>query len=151
MTTNSGAVDRSGQAQFGQTNWGNSRSTVGESQWTIPPPVTASFTKEFPSAGNLKWSRNNADTSIYSARYKSGDRWVTTNYSVSGQRLDTRTEVPLTLLPQNVSAYVSKMPSDLTVLTITKWEVLGKSDVYEIQTKTGKKIYVNDDGSEANR
>ncbi|MCW3109322.1 MAG: hypothetical protein JWQ09_3828, partial [Segetibacter sp.] len=41
VTTNSGAVERSGQAHFGQTNWGNSRSTVGESQWTIPPPITA--------------------------------------------------------------------------------------------------------------
>ena len=151
MTTNSGAVDRSGQAQFGQSNWGSSRSTIGESQWTVPPPVKTSFTKEFPGAGNLKWSRNNTDTSIYSARYKSGDRWVTTNYSTSGQRLDTRTEVPLTLLPQNVSAYISKMPSDLTVVTITKWQVLGKSDVYEIQTKTGKIIYVNDDGEEVNR
>lgn len=151
MTTNSGAVDRSGRTQFGQTNWGNTRSTVGESQWTVPPPIAASFTKEFPSAGNLTWTRSNTDTSIYSARYKSGDRWVTSNYNISGQRLDVRTEVPLTLLPQAVNTYISKMPANSPVLTITKWEVLGKSDVYEIQTKTGKIIYVSDDGTEVNR
>jgi hypothetical protein len=151
VTTNSGAVDRSGQAQFGQTNWGNSRSTVGESQWTIPPPVSASFTKEFPSAGDLTWTRNNTDTSIYSARYKSGDTWVTTSYRVSGERLDMRTEVPLTLLPKRVSSYISKLPANSSVTTITKWQVLGKSDVYEIQTRTGKTMYVNNEGAEVNR
>lgn len=149
-TTNSGAVDRSGQSQFGQTNWGNSRSTVGESQWTIPPPVTASFNKEFPAAARAVWSRNNTDTSIYSARYKSGDLWVTTNYSFAGKRLDMRTEVPLTLLPQPVSAYISKLPANLPVTTVSKWEVLGKADVYEIKTKTGKTMYVNNDGAEVN-
>lgn len=151
LTTTSGAVDRSGQAQFGQTNWGNSRSTIGESQWTIPPPVTASFKKEFPAAGNLTWTRSISDSSVYSAKYRSGDRWVTSNYSISGQRLDMRTEVPLTLLPQTVSNYIAKMPSDMPVITITKWQVLGKPDVYEIQTKPGKTIYVNDDGNEVNR
>jgi len=151
ITTNSGAVDRSGQAQFGQTNWGNSRSTVGQSQWTIPPPVSASFSKEFPTAGDLFWTRNSTDTSLYSARYKSGDRWVTSNYNTSGQRLDMRTEVPLTLLPQRVNAYISKLPANLPVTTISKWQVLGKADVYEIQTKTGKTIYVTDEGTEINR
>lgn len=150
-TTNSGAVDRSGQAQFGQTNWGNTRSTVGESQWTIPPPVTASFSNEFPSAGNLSWTKNNIDTSIYSARYKSGDSWVTANYNSSGQRLDTRTEVPLTLLPATINTYISKLPTTLPVAAITKWQVLGKSDVYEIKTKTGKTIYVSSDGTEVSR
>lgn len=150
VNTNSGAVDRSGQAQFGQTNWGNSRSTVGESQWTIPPPITASFIREFPAAGSATWSRNNTDTSIYSARYKSGDLWITTNYSASGKRLDMRTEVPFTLLPPAVSAYISKLPANLPVTTISKWEVLGKADVYEIKTKTGKTMYVNNDGAEVN-
>lgn len=151
LTTNSGAVDRSGRAQFGQTNWGNSRSTVGESQWTIPPPVTASFTKEFPTAGNLTWTRNNRDTSIFAARYKSGDTWVTTNYSVAGQRLDMRTEMPLTLLPQPVSVYLAKLPNNLQVSTISKWQVYGKPDVYEIQTRTGKTLYVSDEGTEVHR
>lgn len=151
VTTNSGAVDRSGQAQFGQTNWGNSRSTVGESQWTIPPPVSASFTKEFPAAGNLTWTRNNTDTSIYSARYKSGDAWVTTNYNVSGQRVDMRTEMPLTLLPQPVSAYIGKLPTNLQISTVSKWQVYGKPDVYEIGTRTGKTFYVNSEGTEIKR
>lgn len=148
--TNSGAVDRSGNAQFGQSNWGNSRSTVGESEWTVPPPITASFVKEFPTAANTTWSRNNKDTTIYSARYKAGDAWVTSNYSASGQRLDMRTEVPLVLLPQPVSNYVSKMPSNLQVTGITRWQVLGKADVYEIRTRAGKTIYVNNEGAEVN-
>lgn len=149
VNTNSGAVDRSGQAQFGQTNWGNSRSTVGESQWTIPPPVTASFNKEFPTAADASWSRNSTDTSVYSARYKSGDLWITTNYTASGKRLGIRTEMPLMLLPQTVSAYISKLPTNqLPVLAITKWQMLGRAEVYEIKTKPGKIVYVNNEGAE---
>ena len=152
VTTNSGAVDRSGQAQFGQTNWGNSRSTVGEGQWTIPPPVTASFNKEFPAADSgTIWSRNDTDTSVYSARYRSGDLWITSNYNASGKRLDMRTEVPLTLLPQPISAYISKMPANSPVVAVSRWQVLGKADVYEIKTKTGKTIYVNNEGAEITR
>lgn len=150
VLTNSGAVDKSGHAQFGQSNWGNSRSTVGESQWTVPPPITASFIKEFPTAGSTTWSRNYKDTSIYVARYKAGDMWITTNYNASGQRLDMRTEVPLISLPQAVSAYISKMPTNLQVTTVSRWQVLGKADVYEIQTRTGKTIYVNNEGAEVN-
>lgn len=150
VPTNSGAVDKSGNAQFGQSNWGNSRSTVGESQWTVPPPITASFSKEFPTAGNATWSRNNKDTALFVARYKSGDTWITTNYNASGQRLDMRTEVPLVSLPQAVNAYVSKLPANLPVTTISKWQVLGKADVYEIQIKNGKTIYVNSEGTEVN-
>lgn len=150
ITTNSGAVDRSGQTQFGQTNWGNGRSTVGESQWTIPPPVTASFSKEFPSANNANWTRNKTDTSIYSARYKSGASWITSNYNTAGERLDMRTEVPLIQPPQPVSVFMAKQPQDFRAVTISKLQIQGKPDVYEIQTITGKKIYVNNDGMEVN-
>lgn len=148
VTTNSGAVDRSGQSQFGQTNWGTSRSTVGESQWTIPPPITASFNKEFPASNSATWTRNNVDTSIYSARYKSGAQWVTTRYNASGQRLDMRTEFPLLQPPRPVSVYLAKQPTGFEAQTIYRLQVQGKPDVYEIHTKTGKTVYVNNDGME---
>lgn len=148
VTTTSGAVDRSGQAQFGQTNWGNSRGTIGESQWTIPPPITASFNKEFPSSNSATWTRNNVDTTIYSARYKSGAQWVTTNYSASGQRLDMRTEYPLIQPPRAVTVFIAKQPAGFQAETIYKLQVQGKPDVYEIRTRTGKTVYVNNDGME---
>jgi hypothetical protein len=150
VTTNSGAVDRSGQAQFGQTNWGNSRSTVGESQWTIPPPITASFNKDFPESNRATWTRNNVDTTIYSARYRSGAQWVTTNYNASGQRLDMRTEFPLVQPPRAVSVYIAKQPAGFRAATIYKLQVQGKPDVYEIETASGKKIYLNNEGMEIN-
>ncbi|WP_147205072.1 hypothetical protein [Segetibacter aerophilus] len=150
VTTNSGAVDRSGQAQFGQTNWGNSRSTVGESQWTIPPPITASFNKEFPASNSATWTRNNVDTTIYSAKYKSGSQWIVTNYNSSGQRLDMRTEVPLVQPPRPVSVYLAKQPANFKAATIYKLQVQGKDDLYEIETAGGKRIYINNDGVEVN-
>ena len=151
VTTNSGAVDRSGQAQFGQTNWGNSRSTVGESQWTIPPPITASFNKDFPVANNAIWTRNNVDTTIYSARYRSGTQWVVTNYNSAGQRLDLRTEFPLIQPPRPVSVYMAKQPAGFRAATIYKLQVQGRPDLYEIETAEGKRIYINNDGMEVNQ
>lgn len=150
ITTNSGAVDRSGQSQFGQTNWGSSRSTVGESQWTVPPPITASFNKQFPEANTATWTRNNVDTSIFSARYKSGVSWVTTNYNAAGQRLDMRTEYPLPQAPRPVSVFIAKQPANFEVVSIYKVEIQGKPDMYEVQTRNGKTIYVNNDGMEVN-
>jgi len=150
VTTNLGAVDRSGQAQFGQTNWGNSRSTVGESQWTIPPPITASFNKEFPGSNRASWTRNNVDTTIYSARTKSGLQWVTTRYNAGGRRLDKRTEYPLVQPPRPVTVYLAKQPSGFLVANVYKLQVQGRADLYEIETSSGKKIYINNDGMEVN-
>jgi hypothetical protein len=140
-------VDRSGQAQFGQTNWGSGRGTVGESQWTVPPPITASFNHEFPAINNATWTRNNVDTTVFSARYKNGASWVTSNYNASGEKLDIRTEFPL---PQPPRPLVCLLPSSQKLpgyfhLSCTG---AGQAEVYELQTKTGKTVYVNNDGME---
>jgi hypothetical protein len=148
ITTNSGAVDRSGQAQFGQTNWGSGRGTVGESQWTVPPPITASFNHEFPAINNATWTRNNVDTTVFSARYKNGASWVTSNYNASGEKLDIRTEFPLPQPPRPVSMFIAKQPKNFQVTSIYRVQVQGKPEVYELQTKTGKTVYVNNDGME---
>ncbi|HSU51542.1 MAG TPA: hypothetical protein VLJ41_13145 [Segetibacter sp.] len=150
VTTNSGAVDRSGQAQFGQTNWGSSRSTVGEGQWTVPPPITASFNQEFAGSNSATWTRNNVDTNVYSAKYKAGAQWVTTNYNSSGKRLDMRTQYPLVQAPRPVSVYMAKQPASFEVAAIYKIQVQGRPDVYEVETASGKKIYINNDGMEVN-
>ena len=148
VTSSSGAVDKSGQSQFGQTNWGNSRSTIGESQWTVPPPITASFSREFPAINNATWVRNNIDTSVYSAKYQSGAAWVTTNYSNAGQRLDTKTEIALLQPPRPVSVYLAKQPSNFQLTNISFVQMQGKPDVYALTTRTGKTIYLNSDGME---
>jgi len=150
VTTNSGAVDRSGQTQFGQTNWGNSRSTIGESQWTVPPPITASFNKDFPLINNATWSRNNVDTSVYSAKYQSGTSWVISNYNNTGQRLDTKTEIALLQAPRAVSVYLAKQPTNFQPVTIYFLQMQGKPEMYEITTRSGKTIYINNEGMEIN-
>jgi hypothetical protein len=149
VTTNSGAVDRSGQSQFGQTNWGrNNRNTVGESQWTVPPPITSSFNKQFPGANSVEWQRNNVDTTQYVARYNFGGTWVSTTYNQGGEKLSTRTEIPLVQAPRPVSVYLAKQPSTFRIATISRLQLQGKPQVYEIKTSTGKTIYINDDGME---
>jgi len=149
-TTNLGAVDRSGQAQFGQSNWGNSRSTVGEGQWTVPPPLTASFNREFPSVGSTTWERNFIDTSIYSAKHKRGVQWVTTRYHTKGQRIDTRTEYTVLQPPRGVVVFSARQSADFKIARIYKLQLQGRPEVYEVETTSGKKVYINSDGIEVN-
>ena len=149
VNTTSGAVDRSGQAQFGQTNWGrNERNTIGESQWTIPPPVTSTFRKEYPDAASTTWRKNLTDSSLYFARYRSGANWAYSTYNASGERLSTHIEIPLVQAPRAVSMYLSKQPAELRLSSIARLQMPGKPEVYEIKTSGGKTIYVNDDGAE---
>jgi hypothetical protein len=149
--TASGAEDRSGQSQFGQTNWGrNERNTVGESQWTVPPPITASFNRDFPAQNAATWTRNNVDTNMYSVRYQSGATWIMSTYNATGNRVDTRTEIPLTQAPRPVNSFIQKQPSTFKVTTISKLQIQGKPDMYELRLSNGKTAYVNNDGMEVN-
>lgn len=147
-TTVSGAVDRSGQAQFGQTNWGRSRSTVGEGQWTVPPPITASFNNDFPGDTAAYWTRNTTDTSIYSARSQSGANWIITNYNTQGVKLQQRTEFPLLQPPRPVVVFLAKQPAAFKISAIFKLEIQGKPEVFEVLTGTGKVIYLDNNGME---
>ncbi|WP_207492057.1 hypothetical protein [Aridibaculum aurantiacum] len=149
VTTTSGAVDRSGQAQFGQTNWGDGvRNTVGESQWTIPPPITASFNREFPASNNAAWTRNQVDTNQYTVRYKAGTSWVTSTYDASGTRINMRTDIPLVQPPAPVSVFIAKQPATFQVASISRVQVQGRPEVYELRLANGKTTYVNTDGME---
>lgn len=146
----SGAVDRSGQSQFGQTNWGRNehRNTVGESQWTIPPPITASFNREFPQQYQATWIRNQVDTNQYSVRYKQGANWVTSTYDASGTRINMRTDIPLLQPPAPVSAFIAKQPSTFQVVSISRITIQGRPEVYELRLANGQSTYVNNDGME---
>ena len=149
VSTNSGAVDKSGQSQFGQTNWGrNSRNTVGESQWTVPPPVTTAFRRDFPDAASTTWRKNLTDSSLYFARYRSGANWAYTTYNANGERVSTHIEIPLVQAPRSVSVYLAKQPDDVRLTSISRLQMEGKPEVYEIKTSNGKTIYINNDGVE---
>ncbi len=97
--------------QFGQTNWGDGRGTVGASQWTVPPPITYSFKRDYPAAENANWSRNATDTSIFSARYKADGFWVTSDYNLKGERVGTSTEMPVLQPPAVVRSYIAQQPA----------------------------------------
>ncbi len=148
IPTTSGAVDKSGQTQFGQSNWGSSRGTVGESQWTVPPPVTSSFVKEYPTATNIAWIRSATDSSVYSARYKAGAEWIVSSYNATGNRLDRRTEISLQQLPQTVDTYMKGQPATFQATYINRLQIQGKPEVYEIRTKSGQVIYLDMEGRE---
>lgn len=148
IATASGAVDKSGQAQFGQTNWGSSRSTIGEGQWTVPPPVSSAFSKEATSVNNATWSRSNTDTAIYWARYQSGAEWIISSYNSTGNTLDRRTEISLQQLPTQLNGFINAQSSPFKVSSVYRLQVPGRQDVWEVRTPFDRVIYVNMNGEE---
>lgn len=150
IPTNSGATDKSGQVQFGQSNWGDGRSTVGESQWTVPPPIVASFNSEFPGHGSAAWTRNNwtlniPDSAIYTAKYKSGGGWITARYNAAGQRIDVRTETPYAKAPQAIRSLIDRQFEGFDITSLIRVQVEGKQDTYEIKTRSGRTISITND------
>lgn len=146
IPTNSGAVDKSGQSQFGQSNWQNN--TVGESQWTVPPPVSATFNKQFGEMNNAVWSRNMGDTNMYRVRYQQNNVWIANTFTSAGQVMDTRTEIPLAQAPLGVTAYKARQPGTFEIITVNKYQPQGRPFVYELRLKDGRTIYVNEAGTE---
>jgi hypothetical protein len=156
---NSGQVNALNQNQMAPPpqNWGNNqsadnkwgRNTIGESQWTPTSTIASSFTRDFPNVSGATWIRDVRDTTIYSARYRTGDYWTTSTYNTSGSRIDTRTELPLTNLPRPVSLYSDKQrANNLQLEQITKIERTAKSIIYEVRLNSGRVVYINSDGVE---
>ena len=148
LPTNSGAVDKSGQAQFGQSNWGASRGTVGEGQWTVPPPAMASLTHDYPNASNVSWNRNSLDSSQYAARYRAGSDWVLAFYNANGNRIDRRIEMSVEQLPQPVRGYIKNQSSNFPSSTVSKLQIQDTQQVYEVKNKDGLTIYIDENGRE---
>ncbi len=148
IATTSGAVDKSGQAQFGQTNWGSSRSTIGEGQWTVPPPVSSAFSKDLPTIKNVTWNRSNTDTAIYWARYQSGSDWIISSYNSTGNTLDRRTEISIQQLPSQLSGFIRSQPSPFQASSVYRLQIPGRQDLYEIRTPQNRIMYVNMNGEE---
>jgi hypothetical protein len=44
--------------------------------------------------------------------------------------------------------FIAKQPKNFHVTSIYRVQVQGKPEIYELQTKTGKTVYVNNDGME---
>ncbi len=55
-------------------------------------------------------------------------------------------EIPLTQATGPVSVFLSKQPSNFIVTSISKIQIQGKAEVYEIKAGNGKIIYINNDG-----
>jgi hypothetical protein len=62
--------------------------------------------------------------------------------------MDTRFEIPLVQAPRPVSVYLAKQPSNIRLTSISRLQIQGRPEVYEIKTANGKTIYINNDGIE---
>jgi hypothetical protein len=49
-----------------------------------------------------------------------------------------------------VAVYLAKQPANFRAVNIYRLQLQGKPDVYEIVTRNGKTIYINNEGMEVN-
>lgn len=134
---------------IGESQWGTNQ--VGENQWTPPNNIIAGFTRDFPTIRGASWTRDNM-LNTFSVRYKNGDFWSSSVYSVNGEQLETRTEIPLTTaLPQQLVTFKNKQSALVDFSRVSRLERPGREPLYEVRLSTGRIAYVNGAGVEVSR
>lgn len=126
--------------------WG--RNTLGESQWTPSPSISAGFSKDYPEVTDITWMRDARDTSNFSVRYRNGNWWSVSTYSGAGARLDTRTQLDFDDLPRPVSFFIERHFVNTHPQKVVRVERPYKIDFYELRFSAGRVVYIDGDGRE---
>lgn len=92
-----------------------------------PAKVRAAFSRDYPNAGSVNWSKYRGD---WTATFRNGALWSTAVYHANGDRRDTRTQIPKEQVPVKIIDIFKKKP-DAKVEDVVKIE----------EPKSGKLIY----------
>ncbi|MBS1934083.1 MAG: PepSY-like domain-containing protein [Bacteroidetes bacterium] len=116
-------------------------------QTKAPNAVTASFTKQFPNASNVKWGKENAKE--YEANFKLNGISMSANYDLNGGWKETETEIAVTDLPLVVSKSIKTKYPDAIISGADKIEKSDGKIIYEADIKSNgkkKEIELYEDG-----
>ena len=105
----------------------------------VPTAVKQAFAKNFPSAKEVKWSKENATE--FEAEFKSGATEKSANFDQSGKWVVTETEIKKSDLPQAVQAAVAKEFAGYKMDEIEKVEKPDNVVLYEMEIEKNKIVY----------
>ena len=119
---------------------------VSYGQIKVPANVTTAFSKKFPGASSVKWSKENAKE--FEAEFKLNNNSVSANFGTDGAWTETETTVNASELPAAVtSAIKTKYPG--STITLSEKEKMPAKTYYEVVLKTNnkkKELEISPDG-----
>jgi hypothetical protein len=105
------------------------------------------FVKMFPEAQNVKWGRENAHE--FEAEFKLNDKSISTNFSDTGEWLETESEINSADLPQAVKTYIAANEKDAAIKAAFKIENSKNETKFEVEIKKAalkKELVFNEQG-----
>jgi hypothetical protein len=112
----------------------------------VPSKVQAAFARDYGNASGVTWSKSRGNwTASYNGGLFGGATSIAT-YHANGRRMDTRTSVPLTQIPQPVTIWQQRSPS-INIGRIIRIDLPGQQEVYQVTPTGGNVVYLNRTGT----
>ena len=105
----------------------------------VPAAVKESFTKRFPKAKGVEWSKEG--TTEFEAEFKNSGMEQSVNFDQGGKWLGTETEIKKSELPPAVQATIAKDFAGYKIEEAEKAETADKGTFYEVQLEKGDMNY----------
>jgi len=106
----------------------------------VPAAVKSAFSKKFPSASSVKWSKESKTE--FEAEFKNGALTQAANFDASGSWVVTETEVKKAELPAAITKAIAKDFAGYKVGESEKVEKPNKPLYYEMKVEKGETSYV---------
>ncbi len=102
----------------------------------VPAAVKSAFTKLFPAAKEVKWSKES--TNEFEAEFKMNKTEKSSNFDQTGKWLGSETEIKQTELPKAVQEAIAKEFAGYKIEETEKAETPDQGTFYEMELEKGK-------------
>ena len=114
--------------------------TSCDKEEVTPKQITDAFAKKFPTATDVEWDKE-SDTE-WEAEFKMDDKEYSSNFSTSGEWLETEYEIEENEIPENIKLILNENVSEYTIETAEIAETKeGISYEFEIEIEIDNKEY----------
>ena len=113
-----------------------------------PVKVQKAFDGKFPEATNVKWQKENSKE--WEAEFTVNDRKTSANFMITGDWVETESQINVSELPNAVSASIKKLYPKGEIKSAYKIESAKEGMKYEADVKTTRKtveVFLKEDGS----